>query len=136
VLETEGTRQASSLNQQSTYLADVGAIAPMGGWFGTVIGMIQSFSVLASDIAASRPMLLAEGVSVALGTTAAGLNIGIPALAFYAYVRGQVQMLIAELEAASTQILAYLAVHYQKAAAGEAPAQTILPRKPQTPFGK
>ncbi len=121
VMATEGTRQASALNQQITYLADVGAIAPMVGLFGTVQGMIQSFSVLASDVAASRPMLLAEGVSIALVTTAAGLIIGIPALAFYAYFRGQVQKLIAELEASSMQMLAFLSLHYQRVEAGEAP---------------
>lgn len=121
VLATEGTRQASALNQQITYLADVGAIAPMVGLFGTVHGMIQSFSVLASDVASSRPMLLAGGVSVALVTTAAGLLIGIPALAFYAYFRGQVQKLVAELEAASMQMLAYLSLNYQRSASEDAP---------------
>lgn len=114
VADTEGTRQASNFNQRIVYLADVGVIAPMVGLLGTVIGMIRSFDVLASDIAATRPMLLAEGVSQALVTTAAGLCIGIPALIFYAYFRGQVQRLIAELEAAATQILAVLDLNYRK----------------------
>ncbi len=108
VAETEGTRQASLLNQRITYLADIGAIAPMLGLLGTVFGMISSFNVLANDVAATRPMLLAEGVSQALVTTAAGLVIGIPAMIFYSYFRGKVQGLIAELEAASTILLAQL----------------------------
>jgi len=108
VAETEGTRQASLLNQRITYLADIGAIAPMLGLLGTVFGMIRSFSVLANDVAASRPMLLAEGVGQALVTTAAGLVVGIPAMIFYSFFRGQVQKLIAELEAASTILLAQL----------------------------
>ncbi len=109
IAETEGTRQASLLNQRITYLADVGAIAPMVGLLGTVTGMIKSFSVLANDVAATRPMLLADGVSEALVTTAVGLIIGIPAMSFYAYFRGKVQNLIADLEASSTQVLAQLA---------------------------
>ena len=109
VAETEGTRQASLLNQRIAYLADIGAIAPMLGLLGTVFGMIQSFNALANDVATTRPMLLAEGVSQALVTTAAGLVIGIPAMAFYSFFRGQVQKLIAELEAASTILLAQLA---------------------------
>lgn len=113
VAEAEGTRQASMLNHRITYLADVGTIAPMVGLFGTVIGMIRSFSVLASDIAASRPMMLADGVSIALVTTAAGLAIGIPALAFYAFFRGRVQSLIADLEAASTHLFALFSMTYQ-----------------------
>lgn len=110
---TEGTREASQINQRITYLADIGAIAPMLGLFGTVLGMIRSFSVVASDIAATRPMLLAEGVSEALVTTAAGLLIGIPSMAAYSYFRGRSQHLIAELEAATTHLFALFAATYQ-----------------------
>ena len=114
IAETEGTRQAAALNQRIAYLADIGTIAPMLGLFGTVLGMIKSFSVVASDIVASRPIMLAEGVSEALVTTATGLLIGIPAMAAYAFFRGRVQSLIAELEAASTQLMALMAVAFPK----------------------
>jgi biopolymer transport protein ExbB len=114
IAETEGTRQAAVLNQRIAYLADIGTFAPMLGLFGTVLGMIKSFSVVASDIVASRPMMLAEGVSEALVTTAAGLVIGIPCMAAYAFFRGRVQALIAELEAASTQLVALLSVGFSK----------------------
>lgn len=114
IAETEGTRQAAALNQRIAYLADIGTIAPMLGLFGTVLGMIKSFSVVASDIVASRPMMLAEGVSEALVTTAAGLVIGIPAMVAYAFFRGRVQALIAELEAASTRLVALLSVAFSR----------------------
>ncbi len=114
IAETEGTRQAAALNQRIAYLADIGTIAPMLGLFGTVLGMIKAFSVVASDIVASRPIMLAEGVSEALVTTATGLVIGIPAMAAYAFFRGRVQSLIAELEAASTQLVALLSVGFTK----------------------
>ena len=111
IAQAEGTRIAGSLNQQIAYLADIGAIAPMLGLFGTVLGMIKSFSVVASDIAATRPMMLAEGVAEALVTTAAGLLIGIPAMAAYAFFRGRVQALISDLEAASTQLIALISAN-------------------------
>jgi len=111
IAQAEGTRIAGSLNQQIAYLADIGAIAPMVGLFGTVLGMIKSFSVVASDIAATRPMMLAEGVAEALVTTAAGLLIGIPAMAAYAFFRGRVQALISDLEAASTQLIALISAN-------------------------
>lgn len=118
IAETEGTRQASNLNQQIVYLADIGTIAPMLGLFGTVLGMIRAFAVVASDIATTRPMLLAEGVSEALVTTAAGLLIGIPAMAAYAYFRGRVQSLVADLEASTTHLMALLAANESKKSAG------------------
>lgn len=114
VAETEGARQASELNNRISYLSDVGVIAPMVGLLGTVFGMIQSFSVLASDVAASRPQLLANGVAQALITTAAGLVIGIPALIFYSYFRGRVQKLVSELEAACTELLALISVYHTR----------------------
>lgn len=114
VAQTEGIRQASALNQKIAYLSDIGAIAPMLGLLGTVMGMIQSFSVLANDMAATRPMMLAEGVAEALVTTATGLVIGIPAMAAYAYFRGRVQTMIAELEAATTHLIALIGTNHKQ----------------------
>ncbi len=108
IAQTEGTRIAAELNRRISYLADIGSIAPMLGLLGTVLGMIRSFSVVANDVAATRPMLLADGVAEALVTTAAGLVIGIPALAAYAFFRGRVQGLISDLETATTQLLALI----------------------------
>jgi biopolymer transport protein ExbB len=115
IAETEGVRQASSLNHRITYLADVGTIAPMVGLLGTVSGMIHSFGALATDIATSKPMMLAQGVSEALVCTASGLVVGIVAFTGYAYFRGRVQRLTADLEAAATQILAVFSLYYSAA---------------------
>ncbi|WP_411826735.1 MotA/TolQ/ExbB proton channel family protein [Luteolibacter sp. AS25] len=107
VAEAEGSRQAGLLSSRITYLADIGSIAPMVGLLGTVLGMIKSFLQIA-NFDGVRQMELAEGVSEALITTAAGLSIGIPALVFYSLFRGRVQKYIAELEAASTHLMALL----------------------------
>ncbi len=109
VAEAEGSRQAGLLSSRITYLADIGSIAPMVGLLGTVWGMIKSFLEISSgDVTGVRQMQLAEGVSEALITTAAGLMIGIPALVFYSLFRGRVQKYIAELEAAATHLMALL----------------------------
>ena len=109
VAQSEGSRQAGLLTSRITYLADIGAIAPMVGLLGTVLGMIKSFlQISGGDVQGVRQMELAEGVSEALITTAAGLVIGIPALVFYSLFRGRVQKYIAELEAAATHLMALL----------------------------
>lgn len=109
VAEAEGSRQAGLLSSRITYLADIGSIAPMVGLLGTVLGMIKSFLMISGgDVQGVRQMELAGGVSEALITTAAGLMIGIPALIFYSIFRGRVQKYIAELEAASTHLMALL----------------------------
>lgn len=128
IAETEAVRQAGALQNRISYLSDVGTIAPMVGLLGTVSGMIHSFGSLAHDIATSKSMELASGVSEALVCTAAGLVIGIVAFAFYAYFRGRVQRLIADLEAASTQFMALFALYY--APAGAAPVPRRREREP------
>lgn len=110
IAQAEGLRLASLWNQRISYLADIGSIAPMLGLLGTVLGMITSFTVVANDAVSSRPMLLAGGVAEALITTAAGLVIGIPLMAAYAFFRGRVQGMISDLEAASTVLLAHISV--------------------------
>jgi biopolymer transport protein ExbB len=113
VAQAEGVRQASMMTQRISYLADIGSIAPMVGLLGTVLGMMKSFNTLSGgSFVGAKTMELASGVSEALITTAAGLFVGIPALAFYAVFRGKVQKLISELESASTHLLAMFAANH------------------------
>ena len=115
IAETEGSSQAASLQHRTVYLADIGVLAPMIGLFGTVMGIIRSFGVLGSgNIAQSRDVLLAAGVSEALVATATGLILGIVAMGFYSLFRNKVQSLISDLEIASAHVLALIAVNYNK----------------------
>src|SRR5256714_9127411 len=114
IAQTEGTRVAASLNNRVIYLADIGMIAPLLGLLGTVFGIIRSFGALGADVGSARYVALSQGISQALVNTAAGLDVGIPAMIFYAFFRGRSQKLISELEAASTHVLALLSLQYEK----------------------
>jgi biopolymer transport protein ExbB len=105
VAETEGARVASSLNHRIVYLADIATLSPMLGLLGTVIGIINSFGILASNTSQPRPMLLAGGVSEALVATAAGLVIGIVAMVFYSIFRGKVGSMVSDLESATSHLV-------------------------------
>jgi biopolymer transport protein ExbB len=107
-MQGEGERQALFVTGPAQYLLDIAVIAPMLGLFGTVLGMMKSFQVVALDLAKAKPILLAGGVAEALITTAFGLIIGIPAMMFYAYFRSRSARLIATLEAASAEVLTAL----------------------------
>ena len=117
VTEAEGNRQSSLLMSRIAYLGDVGAVAPMLGLLGTTIGMITTFhEMTGKTYGASGQLGMAQGVSEALLCTASGLVIGIPALIFYSIFRGKVSRLISEMEAATTHLMALLAVQYKRAA--------------------
>jgi biopolymer transport protein ExbB len=102
VAETEGNRIAASLNQRVLFIMDVGVLSPLLGLFGTVVGILNSFGHIASEASPMRTMLLAGGVSQALVSTAAGLVVGITAMAFYSYFRGRVGHLVSILESEAT----------------------------------
>jgi biopolymer transport protein ExbB len=114
VAETEGSRVSGSLNQRIVYLADIATLAPMLGLLGTVVGIINSFGVLASNTTQPRQVLLAGGVAQALITTAAGLVIGIVAMVFYSIFRGKVSRMISDLEAATSHLLSIVITQHAR----------------------
>jgi biopolymer transport protein ExbB len=122
VTEAEGQRQASSLVQRITYLADVGKVAPLVGLLGTVFGIIKQFSQISQERMLAAQLKFAGGISEALLNTAAGLFIAIPSVLVFSIYRGRVSSLISELEAASTHIMALLSAQYKRVTAAAAAA--------------
>ncbi|MBA3564588.1 MAG: MotA/TolQ/ExbB proton channel family protein, partial [Gammaproteobacteria bacterium] len=59
--------------------------------------MIQVFSAITTH-GVGNPAVLADGIAVALITTAAGLSVAIPALIGYRYLRGRVDALVVQME--------------------------------------
>ena len=104
-VEDEGSRQAGSIWQKIQYINDIAVVSPMIGLLGTVLGMREAFSGLRVDIGSANPVHLADGVSKALITTAAGLILGITAMVVHSYLRGKVHDLISDLESSCGKVL-------------------------------
>lgn len=113
MIESEGSRQAEDMQSQTQFLLDVAVIAPMLGLLGTVLGMLKAFGSVAHDVAAAKPVILAEGVSQAIITTIFGLMVAIPCMAFYSYFRRRASRIVSLLETASTEVLTALTVREQ-----------------------
>jgi len=126
VVEGEGGRQAESIQGQTQYLLDIAVVSPMIGLLGTVFGMLHAFSAVALDIAQAKPIVLAEGVSKALITTAFGLIVGIPAMVFYAFFRRKASKVVSHLESKSADLLtALLSKGGESSRVKKAPAATV-----------
>lgn len=82
--------ELASLSDRMRSLDMVVQAAPMLGLLGTVIGMIDSFSVLAVTDGAIDPTQLASGIYVALTTTAAGLSIALIAFFIAMWLEGRI----------------------------------------------
>jgi biopolymer transport protein ExbB len=89
--------EGEKLLQRINYLNVVGNLAPMLGLLGTVQGMIAAFAGLANAGAAGGGAL-ALSIAQALYTTAFGLFIAIPALAFFYYFRNKATTIILSME--------------------------------------
>lgn len=113
MIESEGSRQSQDMQSQTQFLLDVAVIAPMLGLLGTVLGMLKAFGSVAHDVAAAKPVILAQGVSQAIITTIFGLMVAIPCMAFYAYFRRRAARLVSMLETASAEILTALTTKSQ-----------------------
>ena len=103
-----GQQESSILSRNLRGLGVIANLAPMLGLFGTVIGMIRAFDVI-SKAGTGNPGLVAEGISQALFTTAAGLIVGIPSLAIYHFFRSRIDKIVFELESISINLINNLA---------------------------
>jgi len=96
-IEEEGRQVVHELERYLNTLGTIAAITPLLGLLGTVIGMIKVFTAITSA-GVGNPAVLAGGISEALITTAAGLSVAIPALAFHRYLSGRVDKLVIGME--------------------------------------
>lgn len=72
------------------------AAAPLLGLLGTVVGMIQTFKVIML-FGIGNPNLMAEGISIALLTTQAGLTVAFPGMMLHNFLLNRKNVLVNEL---------------------------------------
>lgn len=94
----QGERAANQMRRFLRIINGVATVCPLMGLLGTVWGMMEAFNAIAGSSAMGRPELLAGGISGALLSTAAGLFVAIPALIFYLFFIGRVDMLTMEID--------------------------------------
>ena len=103
-IENVGLIEMASLESGLVWLATVSNVAPLLGFLGTVIGMIQAFQAieLAGEVEAT---LVAGGIKVALITTAAGLVIAIPINIAHNYFVTRIDRLVIDMEESAQKMV-------------------------------
>lgn len=104
-IENAGIQEVSKLEKGLSVLATIAGIAPLLGFLGTVTGMIQAFMTIEDLAGTANPADLAGGIWEALVTTAFGLMVGIPALAFYNYFLSAVKKLVGDMETVANDVV-------------------------------
>ncbi|SDB58741.1 biopolymer transport protein ExbB [Flavobacteriaceae bacterium MAR_2010_188] len=107
-----GAVQMGQLEKNVSWISLFIALAPMLGFMGTVIGMIQAFDKIeaAGDM---QPSLVAGGIKVALLTTVFGLIVAIILQIFYNYIIAKIDSIVNDMEDASI-VLMDLLVRYKR----------------------
>jgi biopolymer transport protein ExbB len=105
-----GGVQMGQLEKNVSWISLFIALAPMLGFMGTVIGMIQAFDKIeaAGDM---QPSLVAGGIKVALLTTVFGLIVAIFLQIFYNYIIAKIDSLVNDMEDASISLVDLLVKH-------------------------
>ena len=99
-----GGVQMGQLEKNVSWISLFIALAPMLGFMGTVIGMINAFDRIeaAGDM---QPSLVAGGIKIALLTTVFGLIVAIILQVFYNYIVAKIDSIVNDMEDASITLI-------------------------------
>lgn len=104
-IENTGNLELASLSRGLPWLATTAAGAPMLGFLGTVIGMVEAFYAIAQAGSSATIDAFAGGIYSALVTTVAGLVVGIVALFAYNYLVARINKITNSLEASTMDFM-------------------------------
>lgn len=108
-----GSVQMGLLEKGLTWISLFISLAPMLGFMGTVIGMIDAFDKIqaAGDIS---PAVVAGGIKIALITTVSGLIVAMILQVFYNYIVSKIDSIVNDMEDSSIALVDMLVKYTHK----------------------
>ena len=103
-MDEQLSREISSYDKRTGFLAMFGNVSTLFGLLGTVTGMISSFAGAGAATPVERATLLSNGISEALNATAFGLVAAIPALVAYAIYQNRTEQIEGTLTEDASEI--------------------------------
>lgn len=104
-IENTGNIEVANLSKGLPWLATTASGAPMIGFLGTVIGMVEAFYSIASQGNSADISTFSGGIYTALVTTVAGLVVGVVALFAYNYIVARVNAVMTRMEAKTMEFM-------------------------------
>ena len=102
-------RVAPLINARTGYLSTIANVSTLLGLLGTIIGLIQAFASLAQADPSQKQVALANGISIAMNTTAFGLIVAIPGMVLFALLMGKTNKLVEDIDLYSVKTINLLA---------------------------
>ncbi len=104
-VENIGNAEVARLENGLPYLATISGGAPMIGFLGTVLGMVQAFFNMANAGNNIDITLLSSGIYTAMITTVGGLIVGLLAYFGYNYLTAQISNLVFKMESTTIDFM-------------------------------
>ena len=101
------------LNKRTAALAGMGSLATLLGLLGTVMGLIEAFTVVAKAPADQKSALLSAAIGVAMNTTAFGLMVAIPTMFLSLILNTLVKKIMDEIDQYSMKLVNMLVLRGQ-----------------------
>ena len=122
------------IEKRTHYLSSLANVGLLIGLLGTITGLIEAFSAVATANPADKASLLAASISVAMNNTASGLAVAITLLLSHMFLESKTTALIDSLEIASVKFLNSI-TERQTPEAPPVGAQAAAPRAPAAARG-
>jgi biopolymer transport protein ExbB/TolQ len=107
-LDIAASEVAPGLSRNLSYLAMTSNVVTLVGLLGTVVGLIMSFKAVSFADPSQKQTLLADGISLAMHATAAGLLVAIPVMFFYSFLHARQGKLFSEIDRNSAKLIELL----------------------------
>jgi biopolymer transport protein ExbB/TolQ len=89
------------IRKRIAYLAMFANIATLFGLLGTIMGLIKAFGAVANVDAATKSIMLADGISTSMSATASGLCVAIPTMIAFSVLQSKANRLTEDVESAA-----------------------------------
>lgn len=103
------------LQARTPYLSMIANVATLMGLLGTILGLISAFAGLAHADPSQKQTVLAQGIAIAMNTTAFGLIAAIPCMVSHALLMGRTNTMIQKIDEYSVKLINLLVAQGKKA---------------------
>ena len=105
--------ETTQLEKRTAFLAMLANVGTLTGLLGTIVGMIKSFAAVAYANPTEKATLLADGIAIAMNTTAYGLIMAIPTLVMFAILTNRTTELSEDLNQGALKVYNWLSYAYE-----------------------
>ena len=100
-IEIVAHEAVSSIRKRIAYLAMLANISTLFGLLGTIMGLIKAFGAVANVDAATKSVMLADGISTSMNSTAAGLVVAIPTMVAFSVLQSKANRVTEDVESSA-----------------------------------